>query len=53
MIDSVFRLGLLFDDDLFGKPVPAFPDHALGLCGGAFAHVLERRIVCVGVFIEH
>jgi hypothetical protein len=24
----------LFEHDLFGKPVPTFPDHALGLEGG-------------------
>jgi hypothetical protein len=39
MIDSVFRLGLLFDDDLFGKPVPAFPDHALN----QISHPRDRR----------
>src|ERR1700688_1245772 len=26
---QAFENGLLFEHDLFGKPVPAFPDHAL------------------------
>src|ERR1700704_3446657 len=31
---SLSRSILLFEHDLFGKPVPTFPDHALAIGGG-------------------
>jgi hypothetical protein len=32
----------LFEHDLFGKPVPTFPDHALAPLAGAGAIVIGR-----------
>src|ERR1700687_6107194 len=44
-------LWLLFEHDLFGKPVPTFPGHALGkrpsLAGGLAAGHLSSRLFAV------
>src|SRR5882762_3256500 len=38
IVNDDFTNRLLFEHDLFGKPVPTFPDHALGR-----PHQLQRR----------
>jgi hypothetical protein len=41
LAESPFRFSLLFGHDLFGKPVPTFPDHAMIL----FTHDLFGKPV--------
>jgi hypothetical protein len=43
-LESSFRSMFLFEHDLFGEPVPTFPDHALLGCRGALRHLPAHRL---------
>jgi hypothetical protein len=41
----------LFEHDLFGKPVPTFPDHALGVKPDAVKLFLSVIVAALAVFM--
>jgi len=44
----------LFEHDLFGKPVPTFPDHALAIIGATIARLRrpDRREKTLGLLLQ-
>jgi len=49
-VESHHDLISLFERDLFGKPVPTFPDHAPGRCVAPAACAAAAAIIAVPLF---